>query len=172
MTVTVTRDSAISAEVVPTNAKVSEEVEYRDDCEILLDRINDACFEFAHWEHTAFRSDFARHVIEYVRETYGDELEFLWKRFPQNAIFRRKDNEKWYAALLTVEWKKLNIPVDGTVEIIDLKVKPDEISTLVDGEKYLPGYHMNKRCWVTIPLDGSVPLEEIFRRIDESYALT
>ena len=35
----------------------------------------------------------------------------------------------------------------------------------------LPGYHMNKRHWNTIVLDGSIPDAELCAMIDESYAL-
>lgn len=38
-------------------------------------------------------------AIEYVRKKYGDELEFLWTKFPDNAAWRRKDNRKWYGVL-------------------------------------------------------------------------
>ena len=38
---------------------------------------------------------------------YCDELEFLWQKFPDNAVWRRKDNKKWYGALLTVSKEKL-----------------------------------------------------------------
>ena len=34
-----------------------------------------------------------------------------------------------------------------------------------------PGYHMNKRHWNTVVLDGSIPPGEIQRMIDNSYAL-
>jgi predicted DNA-binding protein (MmcQ/YjbR family) len=34
-----------------------------------------------------------------------------------------------------------------------------------------PGYHLNKRHWNTIVLDGSVPDEEVEELIDHSYAL-
>jgi len=34
-----------------------------------------------------------------------------------------------------------------------------------------PGYHMNKRHWNTIALDGSVPDEDLKAMIDESYDL-
>jgi predicted DNA-binding protein (MmcQ/YjbR family) len=34
-----------------------------------------------------------------------------------------------------------------------------------------PGYHMNKKHWNTINLDGSVPDKEIFSWIDHSYDL-
>lgn len=35
----------------------------------------------------------------------------------------------------------------------------------------IPGYHMNKKHWNTIILDGSVPVEEVKRMIRESYEL-
>lgn len=34
-----------------------------------------------------------------------------------------------------------------------------------------PGYHLDKRHWNTITLDGSVPAETLRALIDESYAL-
>jgi predicted DNA-binding protein (MmcQ/YjbR family) len=34
-----------------------------------------------------------------------------------------------------------------------------------------PGYHLNKRHWVTITLDGSVPDETVFELLEDSYDL-
>ena len=34
-----------------------------------------------------------------------------------------------------------------------------------------PGYHLNKRHWNTVALDGSVPDEEVLELIDHSYDL-
>ncbi|MFI6574513.1 MmcQ/YjbR family DNA-binding protein [Nocardiopsis sp. NPDC050513] len=34
-----------------------------------------------------------------------------------------------------------------------------------------PGYHMNKRHWNSVPLDGSVPDEEILEMLRHSYVL-
>lgn len=59
------------------------------------------------YETSVFRTEQAQVLREFVRETYGDELEFLWTQFPDNAVWRRKDNRKWYGAILTVEGRKL-----------------------------------------------------------------
>jgi predicted DNA-binding protein (MmcQ/YjbR family) len=32
-----------------------------------------------------------------------------------------------------------------------------------------PGYHMNKRLWNTVLLDGSIPDDEVFEMVDHSY---
>ena len=118
-----------------------------------------------------FKSEQAKSVITYVRNTYGDELEYLWKKFPDNAVVRRKDNQKWYAALLTVSRRKLGIDSDEMIEILDLRMKPEDIETIVDNKKYFPGYHMNKKHWITICLDGTLLIEEICSKIDDSYKL-
>lgn len=132
----------------------------------ILDEIVARCFD-----SEVFESKQAKAVITYVRDKYGDELEYLWEKFPDNAIVRRKDNQKWYAAILTVSRYKLGMDSDELVEILDLRMSSDDIEKIVDNKIYLPGYHMNKRHWFTICLDGTVSNEEIFTRIDESYDL-
>ncbi|NOY13562.1 MAG: MmcQ/YjbR family DNA-binding protein [Deltaproteobacteria bacterium] len=55
---------------------------------------------------------------------------------------------------------------------INLKCDPHQAELL--RQRYpavLPGYHMNKRHWNTVVLDGSIAEEEIREMIDESYAL-
>lgn len=120
-------------------------------------------------EAEVFKSSQAKQVITYVKEKYGDEPEFLWAKFAGNAVFRHKESKKWYGVLLTVSKSKLGLESKEKVEIIDLKILPEDSEKLVDNEKYFLGYHMNKKHWFTIILDGSVPIERIFEFIDESY---
>lgn len=55
---------------------------------------------------------------------------------------------------------------------INLKCEPREALELRDVfAAVTPGYHMNKRHWNTVVLDGSLPAGEIQRMIDNSYAL-
>lgn len=55
---------------------------------------------------------------------------------------------------------------------INLKCDPDKAEVLREiYPAILPGYHMNKRHWNTVVLDGSIPDDEIRAMIDESYAL-
>ena len=55
---------------------------------------------------------------------------------------------------------------------INLKCAPDEALALRDiFPAITPGYHMNKKHWNTVRLDGSVPKGEIERMIDNSYLL-
>lgn len=55
---------------------------------------------------------------------------------------------------------------------MNLKCDPLEAPQLRDlFEAVLPGYHMNKKHWNTLLLDGSIPPGEIERQIDNSFAL-
>jgi predicted DNA-binding protein (MmcQ/YjbR family) len=55
---------------------------------------------------------------------------------------------------------------------MNLKCDPHEAVILRDiFPAVLPGYHMNKRHWNTVILDGSIPTGEIERMIDNSYEL-
>lgn len=63
-------------------------------------RLPDSCFAAR-----IFKSEYAARVIEYVREKYQNDFEYLWQKFPNNAVVRRSDNRKWYAALLTARKK-------------------------------------------------------------------
>lgn len=134
--------------------------------ENVLSDIRDKCFA-----DDVFKSAAAKAVIRYVAEKYDTPLEFLWKKFPDNAVYRRKDNRKWYAAILTVAKSKIGLEGAGNIEILDLRIEPALLEQTVDNKKFFPGYHMNKKSWYTICLDGSVDDEEIFKRIDDSYEL-
>lgn len=55
---------------------------------------------------------------------------------------------------------------------VNLKCDPDEALALRDiFDAVIPGYHMNKRLWNTVILDGSIPQGEIERMMDNSYML-
>ena len=56
-------------------------------------------------------------------------------------------------------------------DIIDVKADPTMIDMLIQTYGFLPGYHMNKRYWLTILLDGSVRDAQVLDFLDMSYDL-
>ena len=140
--------------------------EVRAACSAVLTDIASSCYE-----PDVFRAEQTLALIGYVRQAYGDEPEFLWDRFPDYAVWRRRDDQKWYGVIMTIPRKKLGLDSSEPVEILDLRIDPARMAETVDHERYFPGWHMNKKTWYTVILDGSVPTEEICRRIDESYHL-
>ena len=142
----------------------SEKV-YKEYSEV-LEKIQKECFE-----DEIFKVNYTKETINYIKNKYGDELEFLWERSPKNAVIRRKSTKKWYVVILTLSKRKLKLDSDELVEIINLHNSPEEIEKLVDNKRYFPAYHMNKKHWCTICLDGTVELEKIYKLIDKSYEL-
>ena len=132
----------------------------------VLEKIKKECFE-----DEIFKTDYTKEVVDYVKNKYGDKLEFLWEKSPKTAVVRRKYSKKWYAVILTISKRKFNLDSDELVEVINLHNSPEEIEKLIDNKKYFPAYHMNKKHWCTICLDGTVELKEIYKLIDISYEL-
>ncbi|MEO8616038.1 MAG: MmcQ/YjbR family DNA-binding protein [Luteolibacter sp.] len=55
---------------------------------------------------------------------------------------------------------------------LNLKCDPERAVILRDEhESIIPGYHMNKRHWNTLVLDGSLPTKLVCELIDHSYDL-
>lgn len=163
-------DSAIEAEYILVDiAKSSGEFvgTLREQYEEKLKDIIEKC-TVSH----VFKSEQAVAVIEYIKTKYNDELEFLWKKFDNNAIWRNKQTKKWYALLISLSKNKLGSIEDELIEIIDLRYQKNEIAEIIDNDKILPGYHMNKKSWITIKLDGSVDIQTIYDLIDNSYLLS
>lgn len=64
------------------------------------------------------------------------------------------------------------VPIDADPPTISLKCEPGQALLLRDVYPAVrPGYHMNKKHWNTVTLDGSIPESEVWGMIDDSYDL-
>ncbi len=55
---------------------------------------------------------------------------------------------------------------------LNVKAAPDDVTILCSlFSAITPGYHMNKRHWVSVDLSGDLPSWEVARLIDASYDL-
>ena len=138
----------------------------REEYEKILKEIKEKCFEM-----NVFEWEYSYKILEYAKEKYDSDAEYLWPKFPRNAVCRRNDNEKWYFAILSVQGSKIGLKTDNIVELIDLRATVDDVPKLINKSNFYPAYHMNKKHWFTIVLDGSVSIEEICKYIDISYTL-
>jgi len=139
----------------------------REACEGVLADVADRCFR------TELRkAEQAKRITTFLEEHYEVKPEFLWERYPNYAVFRIPENGKWFAAIMSVDRGKLGLPGQGSVEIIDLKDRPERIAQHLEDPRFLKGYHMNKRHWYTVCLDGQIPDAELQSLIHASYTLT
>ncbi len=119
-----------------------------------------------------FESDDAQRVLRYVLEQYGTVPEFLWEKTPQNGVLRHKGNRKWYAAILRVPKQKLGFAEAGEVEVLNVKCGPIMAGSLRDHERFFAAYHMNKEHWISLLLNGTIPMRQICDLIDLSFEMT
>lgn len=73
-----------------------------------------------------------------------------------------KVTDKIFLLLSTDEFPmRMNLKFDPELAV-ELREKYDSV---------IPGYHMNKKHWNSIFIDGSVPDKELYKWIDDSYLL-
>lgn len=174
---------------ISDNKKVSKLIDLENEEEYILVDIEDSIGEFVgkvrnEYEDklqdiinkctnsNIFKNTQSKQVINYIKEKYNDDLEFLWQKYDDNAIWRNKQNNKWYGLLLTVSKSKLGIDSEEIAEIVDLRYQKGQVNEVIDNKKVYPGYHMNKNSWISIILDGSLDMKTIYKLIDNSYNLS
>lgn len=111
-------------------------------------------------------------VLKWALDTYGAQPQYLWARYPDYAVLRHESNKKWYAIIMTVKKSSLGLDSEQEVDIIDVKCDTLQIDFLAQQPGFFHGYHMNKNHWLTILLDGSVPIETVCGLIEQSYEMT
>jgi predicted DNA-binding protein (MmcQ/YjbR family) len=109
-------------------------------------------------------------LVCYAREKYGTKLDFPFG--DGSAIARHEKSGKWYFALLKITHDKLGIDSDTPCEVVNLKLAPSVIEKVVDNRKIFPAYHMNKKHWVSVLLNGTLDDSDLFSLVDMSYDLT
>ena len=111
-------------------------------------------------------------LIEFVRDEYSGEPEYLWAALPDAFVFRHTGNRKWYAVVMEVERRRLGLGGEGSVDVLDVKVGPVAVGSFLGEPGVLPAYHMNKAHWISLMLDGTARDETIKLLLEVSYGLT
>ena len=137
----------------------------REACLEVLYQIRKSCFDVQD-----FICPQTERVMAIVQEKYGNQLEYLWEKSPDTAVLRHVSNQKWYAVLMKISWEKLDRAREDLVEVIN--VKHDQVVSLLQEKGIYPAFHMNKRYWISVPLDESLSDQQILDLIERSWDLT
>ena len=137
----------------------------REACLEELFDIRKACFEVQ-----KFLCPQTKRIMALVREKYGNQLEYLWEKSPDTAVLRHEDNQKWYAILMRIPWDRLDKGREGLVEAVNLK--HDQVADLLSQNGIYPAFHMNKRYWISLPLDDTLTDEKVLELFERSWFLT
>jgi predicted DNA-binding protein (MmcQ/YjbR family) len=120
---------------------------------------------------TTFASGQSAAIVAALAAKYNETLEFLWQRFPTNAIIRRADNRKWYALLVKVAADKAGLAGSELVDLLIVRAEPSTIAAKLQAGTALPAYHMNKQHWLSYRLDQQMPLADLMAAIEASRKL-
>ena len=137
----------------------------REACLEVLYSIRKACFEVQE-----FLCPQTKRIMALVQEKYGNQLEYLWEKSPDTAVLRHEDNQKWYAILMRIPWDRLDKEREGLVEAVNLK--HDQVADLLSQNGIYPAFHMNKRYWISLPLDDTLTDEMVLELFERSWFLT
>ena len=137
----------------------------REACLEVLYSIRKACFEVQE-----FLCPQTKRIMTFVQEKYGNQLEYLWEKSPDTAVLRHEDNQKWYAILMRIPWDRLDKGREGLVEAVNLK--HDQVADLLSQDGIYPAFHMNKRYWISLPLDDTLTDEKVLELFERSWFLT
>lgn len=82
-------------------------------CEKVLTAVSKKCYDTE-----TLKAEQTKRVLALIKSEYDIKPEFLWENYPDCAAFRRKDNEKWFALIMTVDKSKLGLSGQGITGIV------------------------------------------------------
>lgn len=136
---------------------------------MLLEELKNTCF-------TALPVELpqAERLQKHLLETYGESPDFPFKKYPSFAVFRNRDNKKWYALMMPIPLCQF-LPKEKSqvlIDVLNVKVPKERIKDLQPLPSIYPAYHMNKSTWISIWLDRDIPDDTLFDLVGNSRQLT
>ena len=137
----------------------------REACQRELLSIREAGFK-----NQAFETEQMERILAAVKDAWQVEPAFLWERSPDAAVLRHPGASKWFAVVMAIDWSKLDPARSGRVEVINLK--SDRVAELLKEDGFYPAFHMNKKYWVSLPLDETLSDQVVLQALKRSRELT
>ena len=72
---------------------------------------------------------------------------------------------------MDIPFNKIDKNKSGLIEVINVKINPNDKDNLLKIEGIYEAYHMNKKSWISIVLDDTLSDDLISELIDNSYKL-
>ena len=131
---------------------------------ILLDIRDKTCIK------RTYIFDQANRINDYIYLKYKVSPDFPFTSSKYHGVYRNFDG-KWFGILMDIPFEKVDKEKNGLIEVINVKIDPNDKDKLLKVEGIYEAYHMNKKSWISIVLNDTVSDELIFELIDKSYKL-
>ncbi len=114
------------------------------------------------------RQEFETHIEEH----YGIKYDCPFEDDLDSRVFRHTDNRKWFALVMNIPKNRIIPNAEGYIDVVNLKCAPEIMDDLWRENGIFPAYHMSKKHWLTLALDGSCPDETVRWVTSISFDLT
>lgn len=83
-------------------------------------------------------------LAAYLTDAYNTAGENLFAKYPSFLVFRHNGNRKWFAVIMDIPRKNLNLPGNDEISVVNLKCDTRLIGSFREEPGIFPGWHMNK----------------------------
>ncbi len=118
-----------------------------------------------------FVSDQANRLSEQIFGLWHDRPEYTFQD-KNYVVFRHQGNEKWYALFMRIDADKILKGSSGLIDVVNLKVPEEQITSLQSVNGIYPAWHMNRKHWITVILDDTLSDAEIMKLLKTSHDMT
>jgi len=136
--------------------------ELRQKVQVIVADFREKCFE---------AENLRDKYVSWMENRFDCKADFPWTDTPEACVFRCP-SKKWFALVMKIKYRQIELASDEDVFIVNLKATPEKISTeLIDKKSVFPAYHMNKKHWITVLLTSVTSFESLCELTEQSYAL-
>ena len=111
-------------------------------------------------------------IADLISKEFFAEPEFLWEKFSGCGVFRNPKTKKWFGIIMDIDKSKIIKNKKGLIEVLNIKLNPDEIKEKLKEKGFYSAYHMNKKNWLSIILNDEINDSEIMKLVEKSYLLS
>lgn len=138
----------------------------------ILDDIAKNCFI-----KEPFASAQANAITRQIMDKYQELPDNPFSGDSEIGVFRNPQNRKWYGIIMRIPASRIIADSKASdnnekIEVLNVKINPEKKDELLAVPGIYPAYHMNKKSWITIALNNSVPDSKIMELIGISRSFT
>lgn len=139
----------------------------REEYERILGRIKENCCRAQHFLYAQ-----SNRIAEEIKNRYGEVPDFPFRKMTDYGVFRYPGNGKWYGLIMNIPFSRMFAGEnDQIIEILNVKIKPEDRTELLRTPGIYDCYHMNRNSWISIVLDNTVSDEDIMDLVEVSRSL-
>ena len=109
---------------------------------------------------------------EYILKTYKIKPDYPFSEDFETAVFRHKENRKWFGIMMKIHPSKLGLSGEEIINVVNLKCPPVLMGSFLGERGFFPAYHMNKTHWLSVCLDNKTDENKLKFLIDISFEAT